>query len=152
DLAGAPILIVSGFAKGIDTYAHQAALKAGLPTVGILGTGLDTVYPPQNKGLAQQVEEKGALISQFPSGTLPLAWNFPERNRVIGGVSKAVVVVEAPSQSGALLTAEFAMEEGRDVLAVPGSVFSENNQGCHRLIAQGARLIGSAREILEELK
>src|SRR4030095_12384574 len=150
-LAGASVTIVSGFASGIDTFAHEAALRCGLPTVGILGTGLDYIYPRENEGLYYQMAERGLLITQFPTQTPPGSWNFPERNRIISGVSRGVVVVEAPSDSGALITADFAMEEGREVLAVPGSILSAKNKGCHRLISQGAKLVNGSEDILEEL-
>src|SRR4030095_12556597 len=110
-LAGASVSIVSGFASGIDTFAHEAALRCGLPTVGVLGTGLDYIYPQENEGLYYQIAEKGLFITQFPAQTRPGSWNFPERNRIISGVSRGVVVVEAPAESGALITADFAMEE-----------------------------------------
>jgi len=151
-LEGLPIVIVSGFAKGIDTFAHDTALRVGPPPVGVLGTGVDAVYPPENKSLFEKLDEKGAFLSQFPTGTLPLAWNFPERNRVIAGASRATLVIEAREKSGALITAQFALEEGREVMAVPGNILSMKNKGCHRLIQQGARLVTGLEDILEELK
>ncbi len=150
-LAGLPVVIVSGFAKGMDTFAHEAALKAKLPTVGVLGTGLDYIYPSENKNLYYRMIEGGGLFSQFPTTTEPKPWNFPERNRIISGISKAVIVIEAPEKSGSLITAAFALEEGREVMAVPGNIFSMRHRGCHRLIQQGAKLITSVTDLIEEL-
>src|SRR4029453_4730556 len=132
-----------GFARGIDTFAHEAALQAGLPTVGVLGTGLDYIYPEENERLYYRMADKGLLITQFPTRTRPGSWNFPERNRIISGVSRGVVVIEAPGESGALITADFALEEGREIFAVPGSVLSMKNKGCHKLISQGAKLVNT---------
>ncbi|MFO1519277.1 MAG: DNA-processing protein DprA [bacterium] len=151
-LKGFPVAVISGFALGIDAFAHQAALKFGLPTWGVTGTGLDQIYPKENERLYGDMLQKGTIVTQFSLGTAPLAWNFPERNQTIAGISQAVLVIEAPQKSGALLTAQFAMEEGREVMAVPGNIFSAKNKGCHRLLQQGAKLVGGVEDILEELK
>ncbi|MBF0492836.1 MAG: DNA-protecting protein DprA [Deltaproteobacteria bacterium] len=150
ELQGQNFLIVSGFARGIDTCAHEAALRHNLPTVGVLGTGLDLVYPRENLKLFQPMIERGAFVTQYATETLPQAWNFPERNRLISGLSKGVLLVEVPEKSGALITAKFALEQGREVFAVPGSIFSKNNAGVHRLIQEGAKLVTSISEVLEE--
>ncbi len=150
-LSELPIIVVSGFARGIDTFTHETALKFNLSTVGILGTGLDVIYPLENRKLFERMLEEGTLMSSFPLGDQPLSWHFPKRNQWIAGVSKTVIVVEAPEKSGALLTAEFAMEEGREVMAVPGNIFSLRNKGCHRLIGQGAKLVEKVEDILETL-
>ncbi|MFH1058650.1 MAG: DNA-processing protein DprA [Pseudomonadota bacterium] len=148
DLARAGVCVISGLARGVDTVAHQAALLAGGHTVGVLGCGLDVNYPPENKDLAEAMAQKGAVLSEFPLGMAPLAGNFPARNRVISGLSRAVVVVEAGLKSGALITARHALDQGREVFAVPGQVGSAQSQGCHALISQGARLLSSAHELL----
>jgi len=149
DLAAAGITIISGAARGIDTAAHEGALKAG-KTVAVLGSGIDVVYPPENLRLLAAIAEQGAIISEYPPGTPPHAGHFPARNRIISGLSRGVVVVEAAERSGSLITADFALEEGRDVFAVPGSIFSNGSKGTHRLIQQGAKLITTAQDILEE--
>jgi DNA processing protein len=143
--------VVSGLARGIDTAAHQGALENNGRTLAVLGCGLDVVYPPENKKLYQQIPEQGALISEFPLGTPPEARNFPIRNRLISGLSWAVVVVEAGSQSGTHITVQYALDQGREVLAVPGPVDSPNSVGPHRLIQQGAKLVHEVGDILEEL-
>lgn len=148
DLALAGISVISGLARGVDTVAHQAALAAGGHTVGVLGCGLDVTYPPENKGLIAEMARRGAVVSEFPLGTPPLAGNFPARNRVISGLSRAVVVVEAGLKSGALITARHALDQDREVLAVPGPVGSPTSQGCHQLLRQGARLLTSAADLL----
>lgn len=150
----AAIAIVSGLAQGIDAEAHRAALAAGLPTVGVLGGGLDraSFFPPEHWQLAEEIVSKGgAVISEYPPGAPALRHHFPARNRIIAGLSLGVVVVEAPEKSGALITARFAMEQGREVFAAPGPMFNPNTAGTHRLIQDGAKLTASAEDILAEL-
>lgn len=151
ELAAAGVTIVSGLARGIDSYAHDAALVAGGRTLAICGCGLDTVYPPQNRRLAERIIENGALISEYPVGVPPDGPHFPARNRIISGLSRGVLVIEAPRRSGALITTNFALEQGRDVYAVPGSAMSRQSEGCHELIRSGAALVTSAEHILEDL-
>src|SRR5687768_9742794 len=151
DLASAGITIVSGLARGIDAAAHQAALDAGAPTIGVLGTGIDVVYPRSHHGLFKRVAESGAIVSEFAPGTPPKRENFPIRNRIISGLSKGTVIIEATSRSGSLITARMAAEQGRDVLAVPGSIFSDRSEGTHRLIQYGAKLVHDVDDVLEEL-
>lgn len=151
ELASAGVTIVSGLAKGIDTVAHEAALAAGGRTIAVCGCGLDTVYPYQNRRLAAQIVEQGALVSEYPVGVPPDAPHFPARNRIISGLSRGVLVIEAPKRSGALITTSFALDQGRDVYAVPGSALSKQSEGCHDLIRAGAMLVTSADHILEEL-
>ena len=143
--------VVSGMARGVDTAAHKGALLAGGRTVGVLGCGIDKVYPPENRGLFDEMAEKGCLVSEFPLGTLPLAENFPRRNRIISGLSQGVLVVEAAEKSGSLITAQFALEHGRDVFAVPGNITFATSRGTNRLIKQGAKLVDCVEDILEEL-
>ena len=138
DLARSEITIVSGLARGIDAQAHRAAIDAGGRTIAVLGSGVDVIYPWENAQLAQDIIEHGALLSEYALGTAPEAGNFPPRNRIISGLSRGVIVVEAGEQSGALITADFAAEQGRDVFAVPGSIFNRNSQGTNRLIRDGA--------------
>lgn len=149
-LAEEGAVIVSGLARGIDSEAHRGALDADGATVAVLGSGLDIVYPPENKRLLDSIRETGAVISEFLPGTGPEAGNFPRRNRIISGLSAGVIVVEARSRSGALITADFALEQGRDVFAIPGPVSSETSLGTNNLIKQGAKLVSSAFDILEE--
>ncbi len=151
ELARNNITIVSGMARGIDAIAHEAALKAGGRTLAVLGCGVDVVYPPEHRKLAQQIAENGALVSDYPLGTSPDALNFPPRNRIISGLSLGVVVVEADERSGALITAEFAADQGRDVFAVPGNIFNRTSRGTNRLIQQGAHIVLDVQSILEEL-
>jgi DNA processing protein len=151
DLARSGVTIVSGLALGIDTQAHQSALEAGGRTLAVLGCGVDVIYPWDNKGLAERIVKQGALVSDYPLGTRPEATNFPPRNRVISGLSRAVIVVEAGERSGALITAKFAADQGRDVFAVPGSIFNRNSLGTNALIRDGARPLLSASEVLEDL-
>jgi DNA processing protein len=151
DLAGRGVAVVSGLALGIDACAHAGALSASGGTVAVLGCGLDVVYPQQNRRLYQQIQDCGILVSEYPLGTRPEGFRFPARNRIIAGMSYGVVVVEAARKSGSLITAEFALEEGRDVFAVPGQVDSFKSAGAHWLLQQGAKLVLSAGDILEEL-
>jgi len=151
ELARSHITIVSGLARGIDAVAHQAALDAGGRTIAVLGSGLDIIYPPEHKKLARAIVKNGALLSEYPLGTKPEGSNFPPRNRIISGLAKGVLVVEAGETSGALITADFAAEQGRDVFAVPGSIFYKSCRGTNKLIQQGAKLVLSAEDILEEL-
>jgi len=151
ELGSKNICIVSGMARGIDTAAHKGAIDADGYTVAVMGCGVDVVYPPENRDLAERIQEKGALISEFPLGTPPEKGNFPARNRIISGLSHAVVVVEAPMKSGALITADFALDQGREVLAVPGPIYSKSSHGCNHLIKEGAKLVQGVEDILEEL-
>jgi len=151
ELAKNAITVVSGLALGIDSEAHKAALAAEGRTIAVLGSGLDIIYPYQNRQLAEAVVERGALISEFPLGAQPLATNFPWRNRIISGMSLGVVVIEAGEVSGALLTASRAAEQGREVFAVPGSILSPTSVGTNRLIQDGAKLTRNAEDILVEL-
>lgn len=148
-LAGCGVTVVSGAARGIDTASHRGALTAGR-TVAVLGCGLDVVYPPENGRLLAEIAEHGAVISEYPPGTRPLAAFFPARNRIISGLSRGAIVVEAAEKSGSLITAELALSEGRDVFAVPGSIYSDTSRGCHRLIQQGAKLVVDAADVLVE--
>lgn len=151
DLARNKITIVSGLARGIDSIAHRSALDAGGRTIAVFGCGLDVIYPAENASLAQSVAENGALISEFPLGAEPRRENFPLRNRIMSGLSLGVLVVEAGEGSGALITAERAMEQNREVFAVPGSIFSLSSRETNRLIQDGAKLVRDYTDILEEL-
>ena len=150
-LAARGVTVISGMAYGIDTAAHKGCLDAGGRTIAVMGNGLSVVYPARNIKLMEKIIESGAIISEFPMGMKPLRNNFPRRNRVISGLSLGTLVVEAPKRSGALITAEFALEQGREVLAVPGQIFSEMSGGTHDLIKQGAKLVESVEDIIEEL-
>lgn len=143
--------IVSGMARGIDGAAHEAALEAGGRTVAVLGSGVDVVYPLEHEGLYQQVSQNGAVVSELPMGTPPLSFHFPARNRLISGLSLGVVVVEATEKSGSLITAGLALEQGREVFAVPGEAGASRSRGTHRLIRQGAKLVESVEDIVEEI-
>ena len=148
------VVIVSGLAQGIDAEAHRAAITSGLATVGILGSGMDhgSFFPPENWNLSEEmIKKSGAVISEYPPGTPGLKHHFPARNRIIAGLAAGTLVVEAPEKSGALITAGFALEQGRDVFAIPGQMFSPNAAGVHRLIQDGAKLVTSADDIIEEL-
>ncbi len=151
-LGDAGLTIVSGLALGIDRAAHEGGLASRCSTIAVTGTGLDTVYPARNRELAHRIASNGLLLSEFPLGTGVAAWNFPRRNRLISGLSRGVLVVEAAVRSGSLITARLAAEQGREVFAIPGSIHSPVSRGCHALIRQGAKLVESAEDILEELR
>jgi DNA processing protein len=150
-LAGQGLCIISGLALGIDAAAHRGALAAGGETIAVIGTGADRIYPARNKELALAIVEHGAIVSEFALGTPAIAANFPRRNRIISGLSCGVLVVEAASESGSLITARLAGEQGREVFAIPGSIHSPVARGCHKLIKQGAKLVETAQDVLEEL-
>ena len=145
-------VIVSGLAYGIDTIAHQSALKNQGKTVAILGSGINNIFPLTNQKLAEQITKNGALISEYSLNTYPLKPYFPWRNRIISGLCLATIIIEAPERSGALITARFALEQNREVFAIPGSILNENSVGSHNLIKQGAKLVSQIEDILEELK
>ena len=153
NLAETGITIVSGLAKGIDAFAHKAALDRGGRTIAVLGSAVDSnsVYPSCNRKLADKIEKNGAIISEYPSGTKSERWFFPQRNRIISGLSLGILVIEAPEKSGALITAMQAVEQNREVFAVPGPIYSQNSIGTNRLIQMGAKLVICANDILEEL-
>jgi DNA processing protein len=150
DLAARGVTIVSGLARGVDSAAHRGALSQGA-TVAVLGSGLDVIYPPEHRELAQAVAETGLLVSEYPPGTAPHAGQFPMRNRIISGLSRAVVVIEAHERSGSLITARCALQQGRDVMAVPGNPLTGRSRGAHALIRDGAKIVECADDILEEL-
>lgn len=157
-LHAAGLTIVSGLALGVDAAAHEGALDSAASdtavpaTIAVVGTGLDRVYPRQNLGLARRIAARGLLVSEYPLGTPPLAANFPKRNRIIAGLSQGTLVVEAALASGSLITARLAVEQGREVFAIPGSIHAPQSRGCHALIRQGAKLVESAQDVLEELR
>ncbi|HQE93828.1 MAG TPA: DNA-processing protein DprA [Anaerolineae bacterium] len=151
DLAQNGVTVVSGLARGVDSVAHRAALDAGGRTCAVLGSGVDCIYPAEHRKLADAIAENGALISDYPLGTQPEAANFPARNRLISGLSLGVVVVEAGLKSGALITADFALDQGREVFAVPGSILSPASAGCNRLLRDGANVVTEVGDILETL-
>lgn len=151
DLARCGVAVVSGMARGIDTAAHRGCIRAGGKTVAVLGSGVDVVYPPENIRLYNRIAAAGAVISEFPMNAEPAASHFPRRNRIISGMSRGTVVVEAGERSGALITAYMALEQGREVFAVPGSVRSSKSRGAHRLIKEGAKLVEGVEDILAEI-
>jgi DNA processing protein len=151
DLARLGVEVVSGGARGIDTWAHRGALEAQGRTVAVLGCGFAHTYPPENEALFEAIVASGAIVSEFPIESAPLAENFPRRNRLISALSAGTIVVEATDKSGSLITAGHALEQGREVMAVPGPVTSEQSQGCHRLIQQGAKLVQTVEDVLAEL-
>ncbi|MBZ5555834.1 MAG: DNA-processing protein DprA [Acidobacteriia bacterium] len=151
DLATSGVTVISGLARGVDSAAHRGALAGHGLTVAVLGCGADVIYPPEHGALARDIEQRGAIVSELVPGTPPLPPFFPQRNRIISGLSRAVVVIEAGEKSGSLITARCALEQGRDVLAVPGNVLSGRNRGAHGLLRDGAKIVESADDILEEL-
>jgi len=151
-LADAGLTIVSGLALGIDAAAHRGGLAGSGSTVAVIGTGADRIYPSRNETLAREIARKGLLLSEFPLGTPPLAGNFPRRNRLIAALARGCLVVEAAERSGSLITARLAVETGREVFAIPGSIHSPLSRGCHRLIRDGAKLVETAADVLEELR
>lgn len=155
-LAQAGLTVVSGLALGVDGAAHEGALEGAsreqLATIAVVGTGLDLVYPRQHEALAQRIAERGLVVSEYPLRTPPLPANFPRRNRIIAGLSEGTLVVEAALQSGSLITARLAAEQGKEVFAIPGSIHSTQSRGCHALLRQGAKLVESAQDVLEELR
>jgi DNA processing protein len=150
DLAVRGIAVVSGLARGVDSAAHRGALRAGR-TIAVLGSAIDRMYPREHEGLSREIARNGLVLTEYPPGTPPLPFQFPRRNRVISGLSRAVVVIEASEKSGSLITAACALEQGRDVMAVPGNVLSGRNRGAHALIRDGAKIVESADDIVEEL-
>lgn len=150
-LAHSRVTTVSGLARGIDGIAHETALEGGGRTIAVLGSGIDRIYPPEHRKLAAQIESNGAVISEYPLGTPPEAGNFPPRNRIISGLSLGVLITEAGMRSGALITADYAAEQGRDVFAVPGSILSSSSAGTNRLIQEGAKTVVAVEDILNEL-
>jgi DNA processing protein len=151
DLGRAGVTVVSGLARGIDAAAHHAALEAGGRTIAVLGSGVDVIYPSEHRGLADRILESGAVVSEQPPGAKPDAQNFPARNRIISGISTGVVVIEAPMRSGALITATFAADQGREVFVVPGSVLTPSSEGSNALLRDGARIVRSGQDVLEDL-
>jgi DNA processing protein len=151
ELAERRIVVASGLARGVDSAAHRGCLEAGGSTVAVLGSGLDNVYPAEHQGLAEHIAAQGVVVSEHGPGGMPLPEHFPLRNRIISGISLAVVVVEASEKSGSLITARCALEQGRDVMAVPGSVLTGRNRGSHGLLKEGAKVVESADDILEEI-
>jgi DNA processing protein len=151
ELAGRRITVISGMARGIDTFSHEGALKAGGRTIAVIGSGLGNIYPPENESLAQRISESGAVVSEFPVGAGPKRQNFPRRNRVISGLALGVFVVEAGINSGSLITAHFAMEQGRDVFVLPGKIDTPQAFGTNALIKDGASLVSAVEDILDEL-
>lgn len=152
ELAKLGFVIVSGMAVGIDKAAHEAALLAKGETIGVLGTGINRIYPPDNKELFKEMEKKGCLITEFLPDMGPLKMNFPARNRIISGLSLGVIIIEAREKSGAIITAKSALNENREVFAIPGNIFSELSRGCHKLIQDGAKLVQDVEDIISEFK
>jgi DNA processing protein len=151
ELAHHGVTIVSGMARGIDSVAHQGAISGGGRTIAVLGCGVDVVYPSENRNLFNQIIDRGAVLSEFPMGSPPEGGHFPRRNRIISGLSFGVVVVQASAESGSLITASYALEQGREVFAVPGNVGAEGSRGTNRLIKEGAKLVETTEDILEEI-
>ena len=151
ELAEAGVTIVSGLARGVDAMAHYGALKAKGTTVGVLGCGIDRVYPPENKKLFSSMVEKGTIITEYPPGSAPVGGNFPARNRIISGMTSGVLVIEAGERSGALITVDFALEQGRDVYALPGNINVAQSAGTNKILKEGAKLVTEVQDILEEL-
>lgn len=151
ELARCGVTVVSGLARGIDGAAHRGALEGGGRTIAVLGCGVDVLYPPEHAGLARRIMRAGAVLSELPPGTPPLKQHFPMRNRLISGLALGVVVVEGRERSGAVITADFALDQGREVFAVPGSIFDETSRTPHRLLQQGAKLVTRVEDILDEL-
>jgi DNA processing protein len=151
-LGEAGVCVVSGLALGVDGAAHAGAVDGGAPTIAVVGTGLDRVYPKRHLALAHRIAAHGAIVSEYALGTPPIAAHFPQRNRIIAGLSQGTLVVEAAVQSGSLITARLAAEQGREVFAIPGSIHAPQSRGCHALIRQGAKLVESAQDILEDLR
>lgn len=151
DLARHGVTVVSGMARGIDSVAHKGALQGGGRTIAVLGCGVDVIYPPENRNLFYQIIERGAILSEFPMGSPPEGGHFPRRNRIISGLSIGVVIVQASAESGSLITAGYALEQGREVFAVPGNVGAEGSRGTNQLIKEGAKLVESSEDILEEI-
>lgn len=151
-LSQAGLTVISGMALGIDTAAHDGSLRGPGSTVAVIGTGADIVYPARNRALAHRIAAEGCIVSEYALGTPAIASNFPRRNRIISGLARGVLVVEAAAQSGSLITARMAAEQGRDVFAIPGSIHSPLSKGCHLLIKQGAKLVESAQDVLEEIR
>jgi DNA processing protein len=149
ELSEVGFTIVSGLARGVDTAAHAGALSAGGRTIGVLGCGVDIAYPASNRGLIERMAKEGAVLSEFAPGVTPDAWRFPARNRIISGISKGVLIIESPDNSGAMITVNYALEQGREVFAVPGNVETGLNSGCHRLLREGAGLVERAQDVLE---
>jgi DNA processing protein len=151
ELAERGVVVTSGLARGVDSAAHRGCLDAGGLTIAVLGSGLDRIYPPEHEELAQRIAASGVIVSEFGPGAVPIPENFPLRNRIISGISLAVVVVEASEKSGSLITARCALEQGRDVMAVPGSILTGRNRGSHSLLKDGAKVVETADDILDEL-
>jgi DNA processing protein len=151
DLAAAGVTVVSGLARGCDAAAHRGALAAGGLTIAVLGCGADVVYPAEHRRLYHRIRDSGTIVSELAPGSPPLPAHFPQRNRIISGLARGVVVVEASDKSGSLITAACALEQGRDVMAVPGSTLGSRHRGCHALLRDGARLVETAADVLEEL-
>lgn len=151
ELASLGITIVSGMARGIDTYAHRGAIQAKGRTIAVLGCGVDVIYPQENSELMKEIEKKGLVISEFPLTTLPKANNFPARNRIISGLSLGTIVIEAGEKSGSLITAEFALEQGRNVYAIPGNIDNQTSKGTNNLIKEGAKVVTSVEDIVEDI-
>jgi DNA processing protein len=151
ELAQAGITVVSGLARGVDAAAHHAALKAGGRTIAVLGSGPDVIYPAEHRRLAEQIVASGAILSEFPPGAKPDAQNFPARNRIVSGMTLGTLIVEAPARSGALITASFAADQGREVFVLPGSIFAQTAEGTNGLLRDGARLVRDGADILEDL-